>query len=121
MRKMKKEKCSCCLNIDLAFSLPHKHTLRCQCLCSFMSFTLSVVALHKPWHVMRSDASSSKTCNVKGYQTNSLKQMQSWHGDSTELVPHTRPPAEHFHYGISEEHCQILVFPNTRQPPSLRP
>lgn len=63
----------------------------------------------------------SKTCNVKGYQTNSLKQIQSWHGDSTELVPRTRLPAEHFNNGISEEHCQILVFPNTRQPPSLRP
>lgn len=60
MRKMQKEKCSHWLNIDLAFSPPQKYALRCQCLCILMSFTLSVVALHKPWQVMSGDASSSQ-------------------------------------------------------------
>lgn len=125
MRKMQKEKCSRCLNIDLAFSLPHKHALRCQCLCGLMSFT----QCRSSSQAMAGDEQRcfllSKTCKVKGYQTNSLKQIQSWHGDSATLVPRTLPPAEHFNNAISEEHCQILVFPNTRpqlrQPPSLRP
>ncbi len=63
----------------------------------------------------------SKTCKVKGYHTNSLKQIQSWHGDSAALMPRTRPPAEHFNNAVSEEHSQILVSPNSSRLPSLRP
>lgn len=117
-----KWKCFHWLNIDLAFSFPHKH-----------NFTMSVLMQPDVFYSKCRSSSQamagdekrfvrlSKTYKVKGYQTNGLKQIQSWHGDSAALVPRTRPPAEHFNNAVSEEHCQILVFPNTwpqlQQPP----